>query len=65
MRKLVAAAVGLTKGILPGLLFEPVGVVSFLLSDRAVEFRFLPVVLGLGGAVAAPVPDDWARSMVN
>ena len=57
MRKLVLAAVGLIRGIVAGLLFELVGVVGFLLFDRAVEIRFLPVVLSLGGTAPAPVLD--------
>lgn len=62
MRKLILAACGLTGGILPSLIFELAGVISFLLFDRAVEIRFLPVVLSLGGAVAAPIPEGWFRS---
>jgi hypothetical protein len=56
MRKLVIATVGLIGGMIAGLLLsELVGVVGLLLLDRAVGIRFLPVVLGIVGLVAAPV----------
>ena len=43
-----------------GLLLSELGViVGFLLFDRAVGIWFLPVVLGIGGAVATPVLDAW------
>ena len=59
---LVATAIGLIGTIIAGMLLsEVVGVVGFLLSDRAVRSRFLPVVLGIGGAIAASIPDARAR----
>jgi hypothetical protein len=57
VRKLVLATVGLIRRIVADLLFALVGVVGFLLFDRAVEIRFLPVVLSLGGTAPAPVLD--------
>ena len=64
MRRPVVVAAGLMEAISAGLLLsELVGVVGFLLFERAVGIRFLPVVLGIRGAVAAPVLDMRARKM--
>ena len=59
MRMLLVVAIGLIGGILAGLLlyYELVGIVGFLLFNRAVDSRFLPVVLSMIGA-AAPVLDE-------
>ena len=45
MRMLLVVAIGLIGGILAGLLlyYELVGIVGFLLFNRAVGSRFLPV----------------------
>jgi hypothetical protein len=63
MRKLVVAAVGsvgLIGAIIAGLLLaELVDTVGFPLFDRAAEIWLLPVVLGIGGTVAARVLDAW------
>jgi uncharacterized membrane protein YeaQ/YmgE (transglycosylase-associated protein family) len=62
MRMLVVVAVGLIGGIIAGMLLsELIGVVGFLLFDDPVGVRFLPVILGIVGAVALPVLDTWAR----
>jgi uncharacterized membrane protein YeaQ/YmgE (transglycosylase-associated protein family) len=62
MRMLVVVAVGLIVGIVAGLLLsELVGVVGFLLFDDPAGVRFLPVVLGIVGAVALPVLAAWSR----
>lgn len=59
---LVVVAVGLIGGIIAGLLLsELVGVVGFLLFDDPAGVRFLPVVLGILGAVVLPVLDAWSR----
>ncbi len=62
MRMLLVVAIGLIGGILAGLLlyYELVGIVGFLLFNRAVGSRFLPVVLSIIGA-AAPVLDERTR----
>jgi len=60
MRKLVVDAVRLIGATIAGLLLSELGViVGFLLFDHAVGIWFLPVVLGIGGAVATPVLDAW------
>ena len=62
MRRFIIVAVGLIGGIIAGLfLSEAVGAVGFLLFDRAVGIRYLPVVLGIVGAVAVPFLDTRAR----
>ena len=59
---LVATAIELIGPIIAGMLLsEVVGVVGYLLSDRAIGSRFLPMVLGIGGAIAAYIPDARAR----
>jgi uncharacterized membrane protein YeaQ/YmgE (transglycosylase-associated protein family) len=62
MKMLVVVAVGLIVGIVSGLLLsELVGVVGFLLFDDPAGVRFLPVVLGIVGAVALSILDAWSR----
>ena len=62
MGMLVVVAIGLIGVILAGLLlFELVVTVGFRIFNRAVGSRFLPVVLGIIGAVAAPVLDERTR----
>jgi hypothetical protein len=43
------------------LLSELIGIVGYLAFDRLVGVRFLPIYLGIAGAVAAPLVDRRIR----
>ena len=56
MRTLAVTVSALIVGLLAGLvLSEVIGIVGFLVFDRFVGIRFLPVLLAIACAVAAPI----------
>ena len=62
MRMVTVAALGLMGGFLGGIvLSEIIGVTGFLLFDRAVGIRFLPIYLAVVCAGAALVADVLVR----
>lgn len=62
MRTLTVTATALIVGLLAGfVLSEVIGIIGFLLFDRFVGIRFLPVLLAIVCAVAAPIVDRRVR----
>ena len=62
MRTLTVTATALIVGLLAGfVLSEVIGIIGFLLFDRFVGIRFLPVLLAIACAVAAPIVDRRVR----
>jgi hypothetical protein len=56
MRAVGLSVMGLVAGLVAGILLsELIGIVSYLASGRLVGVRYLPVYLGIAGAVAAPL----------
>lgn len=63
MRTFAIALLGLIAGLVGGLvLSEIIGIIGFLLFDRLIGLWFLPVVLGVLCAVAAPLVDNRRRA---
>lgn len=62
MRTLTVTAIALIVGLLAGfVLSEVIGIIGFLLFDRFVGIRFLPILLALALAVTAPIVDRRVR----
>jgi hypothetical protein len=56
MRAVGVSVVGLVVGLVAGILLsELIGIIGYLASGRFVGVRYLPVYLGIAGAVAAPL----------
>ena len=56
MKTVSVSVVGLVTGLVAGILLsEFIGIVGYLAFDRLVGVRFLPIYLGVVGAVAAPL----------
>ncbi len=66
MRWVIVAALGLVSGLVAGLLLsEVIGVIGYLVTGRAHGIRFLPLILGAGCAIAAPIVDSRIRSRAH
>jgi hypothetical protein len=62
MRGVGVSVMGLVIGLVAGILLsELIGIVGYLAFDRLVGVRFLPIYLGIAGAVAAPLVDRRIR----
>jgi len=62
MRTLAVSVTALIVGLLAGLvLSEVIGIIGFLVFDRFVGVRFLPILLAIACAVAAPIVDRRVR----
>lgn len=62
MRTLAVTVSALIVGLFAGLvLSEVIGIVGFLVFDRFVGIRFLPILLAIACAVAAPIVDRRVR----
>ena len=56
MRAVGVSVMGLVAGLVAGILLsELIGIVGYLAAGRFVGVRYLPVYLGIVGAVAAPL----------
>jgi hypothetical protein len=56
MKTVSVSVVGLVTGLVAGILLsEFIGIVGYLAFDRLVGVRFLPIYLGVAGAVVAPL----------
>lgn len=63
MRTLAVTIMALVLGLIGGLvLSEIIGIIGVLVFDRFVGIRFLPLILGAGCAVAAPILDRRLRA---
>jgi hypothetical protein len=62
MRAVGVSVMGLVVGLVAGILLsEFIGIVGYLAFDRLVGFRYLPIYLGVAGAIAAPLVDRRIR----